>query len=77
MNHPEDHFSVCKSGFGVVHRHNIVCDVFAFSAFRLAGLSVQRDASPLFPGTNVRLARRGGATIHTALRRPPGYAYRV
>ena len=51
-----DHASICKKGFGVVHRHNSVCNAFARHVLRPAGLAYSLEVPFLLPNSSRRPA---------------------
>ena len=51
-----DHATVCRHGFGLIHRHNIVRNVLARHAFRAAGLQCDFEVPFLLPDTARRPA---------------------
>ena len=51
-----DHAAMCRHGYGVVHRHNILRNALARHAFRAAGLRCDLEVPSLLPGTSHRPA---------------------
>jgi len=51
MDSRGDHATICKSGFGVVHRHNTVRNTFARQVFKPAGIAYSLEVPSLIPNT--------------------------
>lgn len=51
-----DHATICSHGFGLVHRHNTVRNVFARHVFRGAGLAYSLEVPFLLPNSAARPA---------------------
>lgn len=56
MDSRGDHATICKHGFGVVHRHNTVRNTFARDVVKPAGMSYDFEVPLLLPNTHRRPA---------------------